>query len=323
MKKYLNVSFQYSESVYCANIAHAESAEAVEAHYSAKYEWCKVSEATAADVEEAQRRGKPIIEIEPAPKMELKNYTIKDIESMSAADLASFADEVETIKGHTVYYIDFGGYFGFSACVTADGRHIYYANDYELHHGGKSRDELREIYRRKLSGKLFTDEELQTVNSYDDYTAKSYYIRNYYAMRRPYISAFFIGSDAERAEIEKKTEKMVFSPVFMAFYAPENADFVKRGAELLRGLDEAEQRNKENAEYWKSAFLSEMYNHEYGINWQADYDVISCFGNCEGVKDYTDRAELFAACGFNATQRSAYDAARREYYRQQKNAENY
>lgn len=67
MKKYFNVSFQYSESVYCANIAHAESAEAVEAHYSAKYEWCKVSEATAADVEEAQRKGKPIVEIEPAP----------------------------------------------------------------------------------------------------------------------------------------------------------------------------------------------------------------------------------------------------------------
>ena len=31
MKKYFNVSYQYSESVYCANIAHAESAEAVEA----------------------------------------------------------------------------------------------------------------------------------------------------------------------------------------------------------------------------------------------------------------------------------------------------
>ena len=29
MKKYFNVSFQYSESVYCANIAHAESAEDV------------------------------------------------------------------------------------------------------------------------------------------------------------------------------------------------------------------------------------------------------------------------------------------------------
>jgi hypothetical protein len=58
--------------------------------------------------------------------MELKNYTIKDIESMSAADLASFADEVETIKGHTVYYIDFGGYFGFSACVTLTPAHPLY-----------------------------------------------------------------------------------------------------------------------------------------------------------------------------------------------------
>lgn len=250
--------------------------------------------------------------------MKIRNYTIKDIESMSAADLASFADEVETIKGHTVYYIDFGGYFGFSACVCADDRHIYYANDYELHHNGKSRDELREIYRRKLSGKLFTDEELQTVNSYDDYTAKSYYIRNYYAMRRPYISAFFIGSDAERAEIEKKTEKMVFSPVFMAFYTPENADFVKRGAELLRGLDEAEQRNKNDADYWKSAFLSEMYNHEYGINWQGDYDVISCFGNCDGVKDYTDAEKLFSAAGFNEVQKAAYMAARREYYNRER-----
>ena len=70
MKKYFNVSFQYSESVYCANIAHAERAEDVEAHYSAKYEWCKVYEATAADVEEAKRKGKPIVEIEPAPKVD-------------------------------------------------------------------------------------------------------------------------------------------------------------------------------------------------------------------------------------------------------------
>lgn len=246
--------------------------------------------------------------------MKIRDYTISDIERMSAADLASFAAEVETIKGHTVYYIDFGGAIGFSACVCADGQHIYYSNDYELHHRGKSRGELRELYRRKLSGMLFADEELQTVDSYDDYTSKSYYIRNYYAMRRPYISAFFIGSDAERAEIEEKTEKMIFSPVFMAYYAPENAAFVERGAALLRGLDEAEQRNTENAEYWKSAFLYEMYNHEYGINWEADYDVISCFGTCSGVEDYTDAEKLFSAVGFSEVQRAAYLAARREYY---------
>ena len=250
--------------------------------------------------------------------MELKNNTIKDIESMSAADLASFAEEVETIKGHTVYYIDFGGAFGFSACVCADGRHIYYANDYELYYTGKSRDELRELYRRKLSGKLFTDEELQTVNSYDDYTAKSYYIRNYYAMRRPYVSMWFAGSDAEREALRQRIKSMVFSPVFCAYYDQQDAEFVRQGAELLDGLTHANEANSENADFWKSAFLSEMYNHEYGINWQADYDVISCFGNCDGVEDYTDAGKLFSAVGFNEIQKAAYLAARREYYNRER-----
>ena len=65
MKKYYKVSFQYSESVYCANIAHAETAADVEAHYS-KYAWYSVKEAAAYEVEEATRKGMPIIEIEPA-----------------------------------------------------------------------------------------------------------------------------------------------------------------------------------------------------------------------------------------------------------------
>lgn len=62
MKQYYNVTFQYSESVFCSNLAHAESAEAVEAAYS-KYGWCAVSPASSYDVEEAGKRGKPIIEL--------------------------------------------------------------------------------------------------------------------------------------------------------------------------------------------------------------------------------------------------------------------
>ena len=58
-----------------------------------------------------------------------------------------------------------------------------------------------------------------------------------------------------------------------------------------------------------------MDNHEYGINWQADYDVISCFANVEGVKDYENREKLFDACGFNEIQRSAYKCALQEYYK--------
>lgn len=59
--KYYNVSFQYSENVYCSNIAHAETVEDVEKHYS-KYAWVKVSDASEYDVKDAQRRGKPIVE---------------------------------------------------------------------------------------------------------------------------------------------------------------------------------------------------------------------------------------------------------------------
>ena len=63
MKTYFKVSFQYSECVYCTNIAHAETVEDVEAHYS-KYTWSKVSEAKHYVIEEAKLKGMPIVEVE-------------------------------------------------------------------------------------------------------------------------------------------------------------------------------------------------------------------------------------------------------------------
>ena len=79
MKKYFAVSFKYSESVYCSNIAHAETAEAVAAHYS-KYEWVDIREAEAHEVETARRKGMPIVEIEtPEPITEDKEEnTVKE-----------------------------------------------------------------------------------------------------------------------------------------------------------------------------------------------------------------------------------------------------
>lgn len=246
-------------------------------------------------------------------KTELKKIGIRDIEGLTEQQAEEMAEEVQEIKGHQIYFVDFGGGFGYSALVFADGRHIYHANDYELHHSGKSREELRALYMNSLNKKLFTVDELQTVTGYADKEAKEYYIRNYYSMRRDYISMFFIGGDEEREKINEKTKTMIFSPVFLAYYSKEDADFVKSGATLLQGLKEAEQRDKNSAEYWKNAFLHEMYNHEYGYNWQADYDVCSCFGDCSGVRDFEDIEELFSACNFTDMQRAAYMDARREY----------
>lgn len=242
----------------------------------------------------------------------MKEYTIRDIEVLTEEQAAKMATEAATIKGHQVYFVDFGGYFGYSALVFADGHHIKHADDYELHHAGKSRAELREFYLDSLSRKLFTAEDMETVSDYQDKQAKEYYIRNYYGMRRDHISMFFCGPDSEREKLRKQTETMIFSPVFLAYYDKKDADFVKSGEKLLSTLEKAEPQ-KDNPEYWKGAFLREMFNHEYGINWQADFDVCSCFGNCSSVENIDDLNALFNACKFSDVQRAAYMAARREY----------
>ncbi len=249
-----------------------------------------------------------------------KNWTIHDIEALTEQQAAEMAESAQDIKGHNVYFVDFGGYFKFSALVFADGQHIIYANDYELHHPNTDRAALRKIYIDTLNSKLFTLDEMRgQVSTYDELRAKEYYIRNYYGHRRPHISMWFVGSDAQREALRQQIKNMVFSPVFCAYYDPKDADFVKQGAELLDGLTLANEANSENADFWESAFLYEMFNHEYGINWQADYDVCACFGDVSKVKDYTNTSELFDACGFNDTQRKAYAAACREYAKRASN----
>lgn len=246
---------------------------------------------------------------------EKKDYTIRDIEALTESQAQAMAEDIATIKEHQIYFVDFGGYFGYSALVFADGHHIRYADDYELHHNGKTKSELREFYLNSLNNKLFTAAEMETVTSYEDEQAKRYYIQNYYGMRRNHISMFFVGSDEERKRIRNKTNSMIFSPVFLAYYDKCDADFVRSGEELLHRLKKAANQAK-TPEYWVNAFLREMFNHEYGINWQADFDVCSCFGDCSSVRDYENIEELFNACNFSDVQRSAYMIARRKYSEQ-------
>lgn len=112
MKKYFAVSFKYSESVYCSNIAHAETAEAVEAHYS-KYEWVSVRECEDHEVETARRKGMPIVEIETPEAITEEAETITEEET----EMKEFAmiekritEEAEKNTADTVFYIE-NGYF--------------------------------------------------------------------------------------------------------------------------------------------------------------------------------------------------------------------
>ena len=47
---------------------------------------------------------------------------------------------------------------------------------------------------------------------------------------------------------------------------------------LVRHHDEMEEALKNDKEFAEAAFLYEMDNHEYAINWTGDEDVMSCFG---------------------------------------------
>lgn len=46
---------------------------------------------------------------------------------------------------------------------------------------------------------------------------------------------------------------------------------------LERQTEELKQKLKDDPDFAEAAFLYEMNNHEYSINWTADEDVLACF----------------------------------------------
>jgi len=245
--------------------------------------------------------------------------SITKIEGMKESQAKEMSIETMNVKGYNVYFVKFDDAFGYSALVFKNDHHIYYANDYELHHTGKSQPELRELYIKALNHKLYTDEELQEpIKDYNDLEAKRYFLHNYYPMQVDSISYFFIGSDEEREKIRKKVSKMIDNKIGFCYNYERDRDFVKHLYALYAGLNKRERELKDNFDYYKSAFLYEMKNHEYGINhYQANYDTLSAFGNVKWHGDYdSDHIEdYFNDLDFNETQRKAYYAARKEYYK--------
>ena len=246
----------------------------------------------------------------------MKGYNITDIEQITEQQAADIALEKTDIKEHQVYFIDFGGGFGYSVCVFKDGHHVYYANDYELHHHGKTQSELKQLYIDELNGRLFTDAEISApLKDYDEYRRKSDFLQNLYAMRVDHVSIFGNFNDEKfAAEYDEKIKGMFYNAVGLCY--TNSAEFNKHHVELLVALMDAEKKLKDNFEYYKSAFLYEMNNHEYGINWQADWDTLSAFGNIEWHED--DVEKYFDELNFTETQRKAYYAARAEYFKKQR-----
>ena len=245
----------------------------------------------------------------------MKEWTISEIEALTLAEVIIINEADVEINGHDIYFVDFGGYFGYSALVFKDGAHIYYANDYELHHKGKNKEELKAWYMETLPNKVFTDEDLAVVKNYTDYENKDYFLRNYYIQRIPYETAFHIyHNETEEKEFKRKIKGMFYNPISFCYVEPKYKEFCKTQAELLGKLESAKEAASNGSfEYWKDAFLSEMFNHEYGIAWDADYNVISCFASI-GYNNIT-LEQCFDDAKFTEVQRKAYRAARDEYYK--------
>lgn len=249
-----------------------------------------------------------------------KFTNIEKIESAKENEIVEIAIEKHNVKGYNVYLVDLEGYFGYSRMIYKDGAHIYYLNDYELHHNGKSREELHDMYLNSIKRRVFTDEEIgQPLKDYDEYRMKSEFLTNHYGMQKPHVSMFcIIRNDDEEKAYDESVKGMIRNPIAFAYYHKEDEDFVKHHIELREALEKAYSETETNYEYQKAAFKYEMANHEYHINsWQGDYDTLSAFGNVQwhGEENGAETREMyFDDLGFNDIQRKAYRDAIKEYY---------
>lgn len=224
-------------------------------------------------------------------------WNIDMIYDLTETEARIMAENHEVIKGHDVYFIDFGGYFGYSCIVFLRGHHLRYAGDYELHHNGKTKEQLYKYYKRCLNGKLYTEKGLAAkLKNYDDYKRRNYYLNNYYGDLENHVSQFGCFNDEEyRAKYIETTKELVYCPVTFAYY--KDAAFVEKCAKLEAAIEAAKNAMNDDFEYWKKAFYYEFSNYEciYGGRY------------AEAAAAATNGKSL------NDIQKKAYKAAMREY----------
>ena len=163
--------------------------------------------------------------------------TINDIEQATEKLVSRIAEEKSTYKGYTVYLADLEGYFGYSILVYKNGKHIYWTNDYELHHKGKTHEELKSMYLDGLKYKLFTPDDMNAVTDYDDYERKIRWLMSYYPQEYDYESAFVIQGTKEEKQLKEllKERKMYFSAVCCCYFYEEEPAI--QATKLRKALD--------------------------------------------------------------------------------------
>lgn len=200
-----------------------------------------------------------------------KNYTINEIENMNEKEAKKLANECINIKEHFVYLIDFGGYFGYSACVFKNGRHITNANLYELHYPEKTHDQLRKMYVDKLNRILFTEDELDSVKDYADYSAKDHYLRNYYPQQFDQLTMFCInGEYSDPEDVKKKRSGKYKYPSLTCFAYFKDEEIVEKLLQLQLRLQNAWNLIKDSDAVFREMIRTELSNHEAGYTGRYD-----------------------------------------------------
>lgn len=196
---------------------------------------------------------------------------IRQIESLTYEEAEKKGEKI-TIKGHDCFWVNLGVSFGYSILVFKNKRQIYYANDYELLHTGFVKengvDALKQYYIQKMSQILFTDEELlKEVTSYDEYTRKDYFLRNYWIMRYDYLSCCFFEKEEEKFREGKKTHPY-FVPMCMCYV--KNETIQNKSAEYDSIMKNSYRNLMKYPEHFRTIIATELDNHEACITCSAD-----------------------------------------------------
>lgn len=191
--------------------------------------------------------------------------TINEIYNLSYKDAVKQGSAVMVIKGHNCVLVDFKDYFGYSMLVFNNGRHIYYADDFELDHRKtakeKGQEGLKAYYIRALNRRLFTDEELMgEIKSYDEYCRKDYFLRNYWIQRYDHKSAIVCGERSKTALRKARSKLPYYNPVSLCYVA--DKEIVGMSIKFQDHLMQEYRKLQKSEEGFREMIRYELENHE-------------------------------------------------------------
>jgi len=113
--------------------------------------------------------------------------------------------------------------------------------------------------------------------NYKDYVAKKQKEYDDLPIFYAFSNEQFKNAMEERGLTEQDTDKVISLGIAGGFFLKKDRPIIDAYFQKKDVLPEL----MKDRDFAIEAFRYEMGNHEYFINWQADWDVCSCFGSCE------------------------------------------